>query len=151
MTIAVTTAFAAPVDVNRAMNCGQKFVNNTMGQKSSAYLNYGTIGNTDFVNVMVNVSNRLDLSASIQANDDGDGNSSGTSAVDWQTYGDDPMRVGLTGDVAEGYEDVSFGKIKKTGKAVDLLHMTDTQSKKLTKELDRLMGKFISRSKIGKR
>lgn len=36
MTIAVTTAFAAPVDVNRAMNCGQKFVNNTMGQKSAS-------------------------------------------------------------------------------------------------------------------
>lgn len=36
LTIAVTAAFAAPVDVNRAMNCGQKFVNNTLGQKSAA-------------------------------------------------------------------------------------------------------------------
>lgn len=124
---------------------------NSMGRKSSAYLNYGTIGNTDFVNVMVNVSNRLDLSASIQANDDGDGNSAGTSAVDWQTYGDDPMRGGLTGEVAEGYEDVAFGKVTKTDKALDLLHMTDAQSKKLNGELNRLMDKFVSRSKIGKR
>ena len=35
LTMAVGSAFAAPVDVNRAMNCGQKFVSNTLGQKSA--------------------------------------------------------------------------------------------------------------------
>lgn len=122
---------------------------NAMGQKTSAYLNYGTIGYTDFVNVMVNASNRLDLTGSIQANDDGAGNSAGTSALDFQTYGDDPVRVGLTGEVAEGYEDVAFGKVEKTGNAVDLLHLTDGQSQKLTDELNRLLDRFVSRSRIG--
>ena len=35
--IAVSAAFAAPVDMNRAMNCGQKFVYNTLGQKSATF------------------------------------------------------------------------------------------------------------------
>ena len=35
LTIAVSAVFAAPVDVNRAMTCGQKYVQNTLGQKSA--------------------------------------------------------------------------------------------------------------------
>ena len=116
---------------------------NSMGRKTSAYLNYGTIGNTDFVNVMVNAPGSLELTASIQANDDGAGNSAGTSALDFQTYGDAPMRVGLTGEVAEGYEDVGFGKVTRTENAVDLLHMTGAQSEKLTAELNRLLDKVM--------
>ena len=35
LTVAVGAAFAAPVDVNQARSCGQKFVFNTLGQKSA--------------------------------------------------------------------------------------------------------------------
>lgn len=35
LTIAVSAVFAAPVDVNRAITCGQKYVQNTLGQKSA--------------------------------------------------------------------------------------------------------------------
>ena len=35
LTVAVGVAFAAPIDLNQARNCGQKFVYNTLGQKSA--------------------------------------------------------------------------------------------------------------------
>ncbi len=124
---------------------------NSLGQKAALSANYGAVDDVDRVNVSLSVPNQFDLSASIQAAEDGDGGSEGTSALNVQTYGDAPVGVALTGDVAEGYEDVSFQRIKKTSGAVDLLHMTDEQSKQLNKELNRLMEKFLSGTKIDRR
>lgn len=122
----------------------------SLGQRASVYINYGTMGNTDFFNVMLNVPNRIELRASVQANDDGDGASAGTSALDATLYGDDaPVIVGLTGDIAERYEDVDFGGIRDTEDAVDALHMTADQQGRLTGELNRLLDRFVSRYGIG--
>ena len=96
----------------------------------------------------LSVPNRIDLSASLQASADGNGGSAGTAAVSAQTYGDAPVGVQLTGDVAEGRDEVEFHAITKTGGAVDLLHMTAEQGKQLTDELNRLVNKFLSRSRI---
>ena len=124
---------------------------NSLGQKFSVDANYGTVGDMDYVNLTLKAPNRLDLSASLQASDDGRGGSEGTFAVNAQLYDDTVTGIALTGDVAEGREDVDFRKVRKIDGAVDLLHMTGDQQKQLTRELDSLVDKFLSRSNIGKR
>lgn len=123
---------------------------NALGQKTQAYARYGAADGVDFMDVSLNIPGKVDLSTELQTTEDGNGGSAGFSAIDVQLYDDAQTGIGLTGNVAEGYEDVSFRKVKNTSKAVDILHMTDEQSKQLTREAQRLLDKFVSRSRIGR-
>ncbi len=120
-----------------------------MGRRLSASANYGAAGNMDFVDLTLDVPGQVELSASLRASDDGNGGKAGASAVNGQVYGDSAVGLNLTGNVAEGFGDVEFYSVRNTANAVDLLHMTDEQSKQLTSELNRLVNRFLSRSKIG--
>lgn len=121
----------------------------SMGQKLSAGASYGTEGDADYLELKLDVPNQVDLSASARVADDGNGGRAGASAVNVRTYGDHPLGVSLTGDVTESRGEVEFFRIRQTGGTVDLLHMTEQQSKQLDKELNRLVDKFLDRSRIG--